>query len=528
MADIRITALPAATVINPDVDVFPLVTNSGTVTSKSTITQSFGVALNSINIPSITATVGSSGITIGKPIILNSDGTISQVAGTNSVVGASGSVGNVSTPYVNMQGAYIGGVSQVLVVYQETSTNTIQVMAGTLAGTTITFGTPTTLATGATSGGTFPTITYVQNTTNQAVVSYSLGSTGVLYARVIQVTNVGVITVGTAFQVDSVNTTNQAVAASAWVGSPTVGKVCLAYQTVSAGIYAATFTLSGTTISSVSAQQISTTTTGEIDLINVNGTNVVALYQNDVTGTVSFLTWNGTGLTFNATTEISGLNLSANTFAASALTSGNLLVSFAEHTTGVLSAFVLGLNYTTYAVTFGGRQLIDTAPALGRGTLSNYTYPNGTVGIFYESQALNALKTTVVQVNSGNTLKIDGVLAIAQNAAATALYTFPTINALQNVVLYFSSVNSQKYMVYTASSTNLTDSNFLGFSANGYSAGYAYGIVYTYGRWILGQTGLTPGLRYYVTETGGLSLTPGVPEVAAGTAISTTSLLMNA
>jgi hypothetical protein len=401
-------------------------------------------------------------------------------------------------------------------------------MAGTIAGTSITFGTPTTLATGATSGGTFPTITYVQNTTNQAVVSYSLGSTGVLYARVIQVTGTGVITAGTAFQVDSVNTTNQAVAASAWVGSPSVGAVALAYQTVSAGIYIATFTLSGTTISSASTQQISTSTTSDMEIINVNSTNTVVLSQDDVTGVLSFLTWNGTGLTFNDNTALPNLNLSANTFAVSALTTGDLLISFAEHTTGVLSAVVADVNYSTYAVAFGGRQLIDTTPALGRGTLSNYTYPNGTVGIFYDSQALSSLKSTIVQVDSGNIITIDGVVVVAQNAAATSLFTFRTINSLQNIVLYFSSVNKQSYVVYTASSTNLTDQNFVGFSANGYSANYAYGIAFTYGRLILGQTGLTPGLRYYVTETGGLSLIPGIPEVVAGTAISTTSLLMNA
>jgi hypothetical protein len=72
----------------------------------------------------------------------------------------------------------------------------------------------------------------------------------------------------------------------------------------------------------------------------------------------------------------------------------------------------------------------------------------------------------------------------------------------------------------------MTDTNFLGFAFANYTSGET-AIVKTVGSIVTGLSGLVTGSHYYVLESGALSTTSGNPIVNAGTAISTTSLLMN-
>jgi len=76
-----------------------------------------------------------------------------------------------------------------------------------------------------------------------------------------------------------------------------------------------------------------------------------------------------------------------------------------------------------------------------------------------------------------------------------------------------------------AGSTNLTDSNFIGFAKDGFS-GASLGKVISFGGIVDGFTGLTVGETYYVQNDGSISLTPS--DVAAGPAVSTTSIQVQA
>ena len=72
--------------------------------------------------------------------------------------------------------------------------------------------------------------------------------------------------------------------------------------------------------------------------------------------------------------------------------------------------------------------------------------------------------------------------------------------------------------------TNITAENFIGFAAANYADTETATIK------IVGntstQSGLTPGQKYYVTNTGALSLTADTPSVEAGTAISATKIIV--
>ena len=73
-------------------------------------------------------------------------------------------------------------------------------------------------------------------------------------------------------------------------------------------------------------------------------------------------------------------------------------------------------------------------------------------------------------------------------------------------------------------STTLTEDNFLGFSAAGYSDGNTASIS------VMGskstQSGLTIGKKYYVQDDGTVGIGKSSFGVVAGKALSTTSLLI--
>jgi hypothetical protein len=76
-----------------------------------------------------------------------------------------------------------------------------------------------------------------------------------------------------------------------------------------------------------------------------------------------------------------------------------------------------------------------------------------------------------------------------------------------------------------SSTTNLTAENYIGLAAAGISSG-STGSVTIPGGISSGHTGLTTARKYYVQPDGTLAVTPGSPQVVAGTSISSTQILV--
>ena len=105
-----------------------------------------------------------------------------------------------------------------------------------------------------------------------------------------------------------------------------------------------------------------------------------------------------------------------------------------------------------------------------------------------------------------------------------------TYNADFNRHLYVGTISSgQSYSLfmgpYATSATNMTADNFIGFSSDAYSNGATATIN------IVGNTttksGLTPGKKYYVQKNGEVRTSAASPSVVAGTAVSSTKLIVN-
>lgn len=463
--------------------------------------------------------VATGSIATGSAVIVNTDGTVSQVTGTSPSIGTSTAWG--SNTNKNFQGVYDPGTSQVVVVYQESLNHYIQVVTGTISGTTITFGTPVTVATGDLDDLTLPTICLAGN--SKVIITYSPTSDNKLYAKAGTV-SAGTVTLGSAILVETgAHNTNQAVACSIY--DSTNSRVVIGYQTTDSGIRAAALSVSGTVLTSSTSAQLANTTTSEI-FVQMSSTNkLVFAYQVDVSAGVTIASAATGVVVAQSPISIPGFNLSSNTFATAITDNDNLLWPFVDATSGALTSVVIVINYGANTVTSGERTLIDTGAFQGANAISIAKYANGQFNIFYESLALAKLKATKVQVTSLSFIKIDGIRTLTANAFATYIASFKTSNQLQSVILYFSSQNSQQYQLFTAASTNLVDVNFVGFSAGTYTNGQTASVK-VIGNTATGLTSLTPGSQYYVTETGSLAIDPTIPSVIAGVALTSTTLLI--
>lgn len=524
MPDVTIQNLPTANVIVPSVDVLPLVTGTDTlVTRKVTPNQAVASILLSDPLFSISATASGT-LPNGSTVIVNTDGTVSQVAGSVASVGASNAF--LSGEYANMQACWVAASSVIALTYQSTTDDTIQVIAGTISGDTITFGTAEELAIGAASAGTFPTIaTY--GATNTVVVTYSPGINTYLYAVAVQIASDASITaVGVPEVVETLYQTLQAVTASYFASLSGNGRLIIAYQTTDGGIRAVTASLSGTSLTTSFSSQLSTSSsTANITLGYYNG-KIVALYENGSGAGITLATFTGTALTTINIINLASFDLSQGTFASTLLSNGNMLVAFSEANTIALYVAVFSINYSTFTAALLNEKVINPFPAVGRNAVAIYQYPNGISDVFYEDVSTGSLIAATVQVNPGGIIQVNYQLDLVQNALATSVFVSPTGSSYQTVVLYDSSSSGQNYFVYNASNSNMTDTNFLGFAFDDYTSGET-AIVKTVGSVVTGLSGLVTGSHYYVIETGALSTTSGNPIVNAGTAISTTSLLMN-
>ena len=77
----------------------------------------------------------------------------------------------------------------------------------------------------------------------------------------------------------------------------------------------------------------------------------------------------------------------------------------------------------------------------------------------------------------------------------------------------------------TSQTTNLTAENYIGIAAEAISNA-ATGKINIIGGVNTGQTGLTTAQTYYVQTNGTLATSAGSPSVVAGTAISSTKVLI--
>jgi hypothetical protein len=476
---------------------------------------------------SITATATGS-ITSGQPVVVNADGTVSQVA-PSSVSFSTGSPAYTNTTSsVGSCAVYHPIENKVVLFIVNNSTTQLQAYVGTVTGTSISFGAATTLDTGTC----YVVAAVYVAATNRIYVqfgsNYGGGETriNVLSLSGTTLTSQGVQQLG--FYYNNGGGTNAIAYDSA--NNRLLGMVYNSSQN-DYEWWAGTPGTSG--VSSVNKP-------GAVTGLGVGGEGSANLIYDPASQRILF-TWQeganwGASSVFNMTgggnpTKGSNVYFNSGTTSTPSLSydSANqrFVVMYSDSSVaGSQSVGQIG-TISGGAISWGSKQVVFTGSSGGQKYQSTYNTATGAVSFIYDISNVLFHRTATI---SGTSLTFSSANQVAPSITnsrgnmvqiGTAATVFSTMYGNG-----FGSLSNYSIIIQPAYTTyNLTSENFIGFANGTFSNGQT-ATIQTVGALNSGQTSLTPGETYFVQRTGGIGLSASTPSVLAGTSVSSTSILV--
>jgi hypothetical protein len=473
--------------------------------------------------------VASGALPNGKPVIVNADGTVSVVAGSDTTFGSANQFesGNISKP----RSAYDTTNNRVVIAYADLGNSFFgTAVVGTVSGTSISFGTPVVFNSAQSNGS--MSIVFDDNA-GKVVISYQDGGT-----------NTGESVVGT---VDSSDNSISFGSTASFIGND-FNSLVAAYdtnsnkvflvcrdQTISNKTVGTVGTVSGTSISFGSNLKITDSVSGS-NRINVvfdsnankflvvypdsgdsnKGKSTVATIANSSATTATY----GSEVTFHdAGTDRIGISFDSDT--------NKILVVYEDESDSNKGKAVVGTISGT-SVSYGSEVEIGNSSATLTEIGSVYdTNLDAHIITFRPNSATRTLETIAAQV-SGTTATFSSSVSLT-NFVSDEL-AFPVFDPDTNkVILAYGDENDSdkgKAVVLTPGlGSNITSENFIGFS-NGAYATTQSAKINTTNTIDRNQSGLTAGQTHFVQADGTLGTTADSPSVTAGTAISSTEIIV--
>jgi len=440
-------------------------------------------------------------ISSGKPVILNSDGTVTEVAETS----ISESVG---TPVVFEAAAstwtsasYDSTNNKIIIAYQDiANSNYGTAVVGTVSGTSISFGTPVVFESGYTqyTGSTF-------DAANGKVVIGYADATNSGYGTAIVGTVSGTsISFGSAVVFESANIGDLSAAYDS-----NSGKVVISYFDSGNSSYGTAIvgTVSGTSISFGSPVVFNSASSNfNFVTYDSNAQKVVIAYRdvgNSNYGTAIVGTVSGTSISFGSESVFNS-NLSTDISSAYDANAQKVVVAYRDYGNSSYGTAIVGTVSGT-SISFGSSTVFNT------GTSDNMTvvYDANAVKtvIAYTDTSNSSYGTLVVGTVSGASISF-GSETVFEAATATNLSSAYDVSAAKVVISYRDATNSEHgtAVVFQNASTetNLTATNFIGLASAAISD-TASGDINVKGGINEAQTGLTIGSDYYVQSDGSLA-----------------------
>lgn len=463
--------------------------------------------------------VASGVLSNGDTVIVNSDGTVSAVSGASAATGTEVVYQSGQAEY--SVSAYDASNDKVVVFYRIFSGGATYGAVGTISGTSISFGS------GVSTGLSGEPLACVYDSTNNKVVIFAVTGGGAGSSVVATVS-------GTSMSFGSVaNFTSSSVNPTYYnpVFDTNTGKVVLFYADSSNSYYgnAVVGTVSGTSISFGTPVVFNSASTFSVhgpDAATFDSSNnkVVITYRdagyaNSKVGTVS-----GTSISFGSAAAWTS-NVIAEPVSSYDADQGKVFVFYRDQTDSNINKGVLGTVSGT-SISYGTPATVyDSASSYGRDNRISYNAAAKTHLIsFKDDTTENLYFVEVVVSGSSFTASSDSVYATTSSAAGTIAYD----SGSEANVIFFQDGDNSLYgtaFVKVIGSTNLTSDNFIGFADSGYADTQSAAINTTCSV-DRNQTGLTAGQKYYVQTDGSLGLSADTPSVEAGTAISSTEILV--
>ena len=466
----------------------------------------------------------------GKPVVVNSDGTVSVVSSTGlSVTQAVGSA-QVFESATTEPGASVfdSNSNKVVLSYRdEGNSNYGTAIVGTVDDTSITFGSPVVFE-GENVAANFPIAAAFDSASNKVVFAYQVGSSsGKAIVGTVSGTS---ISFGSAVTFHSSRTFD----ACATFDS-TNNRVVIGFRSNSQSEYgrAIVGTVSGTSISFGTSVVFNSAYSGNMSCcFSPDAGKVVFAYRDEgasnygkaIVGTVS-----GTSISYGS--EATFLSNSTTATTSSYDTTNNkVIVGYRKRissTNQVFGAVVGTISGTN--ISFGSNE--DTSTQIGREQFSSSFDSTAGKTVFVLNDGSSPQKIVAfLGTVSGTSISLGSSIAISSGAVtAWAPSVVFDSNKLRNVIAYGDTNNSNygttNILRNAYIAPNLTSENYIGITPSAYPDGAAAEIQ-TKGAVNEEQSGLTAGQSYFVQTDGTLGTTAGDPSVFAGTAVSATKIIV--
>ena len=531
---------------------------SGTPTLATVATS--GAYADITGAPSIPSTIGgtfqavsSGALANGDKVVVNSDGTVSVVAGDENAVGPVSTSTIHSHSGSNLNGDwYVGGIydtsaNKLVVCYRDKANNGYPtVVLGTISGDTITYGSPTVIDSQSAlnlkigfnpSAGSF-FITYQPQVQGGGSGNYSQMWVGQVSGNSVS-----------GSRTDLSNYNRGGMGSSFFVYEPSSGKtvwvqVTNGISSVGANlpdyrVSAVAMSFSGTTVTFGSHIRIDNEPNDKYPYAReqhvVNNGKIYIAYEDgadDERMKVAMLSLSGHTVSVDTTVTATSVT-SEKAVMAMDTNQNKLILAYNDASASEKQAYLKVGTISGNTISFGPNIALDStfSPTNLTPSMPFFDAASSTVTLFYSDFTTNPQELrTYTGTISGDSISIersDDIHSLSyQNKSA--------ILGPQNRIIAFiegGAWNSRTAIsvifrhVAGTPTTNLTAENYVGISDGAYSNG-ANATIQSAGAVDDAQSGLTAGQTYYVSPYGGLSLTAGDPSVFAGVALSSTEILI--
>ena len=468
--------------------------------------------------------VASGALPSGDAVVVNADGTVSVVAPTTEAIGSPVVYSTGRETYT--AAAYDSNAQKVVIVFSDQADSFYgKAVVGTVSGTSISFGTTVVFNSGTTTDKAI----CFDSDNNKVVIAYDDAGNSAAGTAIVGTVSGTSISFGTEAVFDSggngIVLRNFPIAYDA-----NSQKVVISYYISVTGGQdgkAVVGTVSGTSISfGTPVIYNSGPTWSSEPVYDTNAQKVVICYRDNDSGnqgTAKVGTISGTSISFGSASVFdSGGITSVST--AYDINAQKIVIGYTQDNTNRHSAAVVGTVSGT-SISFGTPVNVHTSyndhVNLAYDSDAQkiaFVYPDG------DNSDYGTLKFGTV---SGTSISIGSAIVFAQTTVSFDAVVYDS--GTKRLVMAYEDVGNSEdgtAVVYRAAvATNLTSENFLGFAAHTY-ADTQSALVNSTCTVDRNQSGLTAGQTYYVQTDGSLGTTAADPSVEAGTAISSTEIIV--
>jgi hypothetical protein len=465
----------------------------------------------------------SGSITAGKPCVVEADGDVAQVAQTSVSQGVGSAVVFTSSQAIFQANSatFDSNSNKIVFTYSDYGNSGYgTAVVGTASGTSISFGTPVVFESAQTGGELAATF---DTTNNKVLIAYRDSGNSGYGTAIVGTVSGDSISFGSAAVFESASTYNPACAFDSNAGSALIAYRDSGNSNQGTAIVA---TISGTSVSFGSAAVFETGGTRycRATFDSTNNKVVIAFMDDDNVdrGKAVVATISSTSVSFGTVA----------TFETTAITE-NLAITFDSSAGKVVIAYEYGSTSNCIVGTVSSTDITFGSPAVFNSNESrelSCTFDSGAnkVVVVYRDEGNSAYGTAVPMTVSGTSISKGTATVFESDTVAYMAVTFDSNSNVVPIMFYDqgnSNYGTGVIFQNASTPTNLTSENYIGIAEYA-AADTETATVLIKGGVSTTQSSLTPGQTYFVQADGTIGTSAGTPSVTAGTAVTSTKLIV--